>query len=105
MVECWSPRTRLSRPQMVCHLESLNARSLLRPQVLAPNGITWRRLDGSVKPEHRFAVVQQFNADPTIDVMLLTTAVRACMSARTLHLSQVTAPCWARNHPDTPLMS
>lgn len=44
-------------------------------QVLAPGGITWLRLDGGVEAGKRFGVVQQFNADPSIDVMLLTTAV------------------------------
>ena len=49
-------------------------------QVLAPNGISWLRLDGSVDTSRRFGLVQRFNADPTIDVMLLTTAV-GCWSA------------------------
>ena len=44
-------------------------------QVLAPNGISWLRLDGGVDTSRRFGLVQRFNADPTIDVMLLTTAV------------------------------
>lgn len=43
--------------------------------VLQPNNITHVRLDGGVAPKDRFAVVQRFNADPTIDVMLLTTHV------------------------------
>lgn len=45
-------------------------------QVLVPGGISWLRLDGGVEATRRFGVVQAFNADPSIDVMLLTTAVR-----------------------------
>ena len=44
-------------------------------QVLGPSGISWLRLDGAVEAGRRFALVQQFNADPSVDVMLLTTAV------------------------------
>eukprot|EP00227_Mantoniella_beaufortii_P012046 CAMPEP_0197588466 /NCGR_PEP_ID=MMETSP1326-20131121/9742_1 /TAXON_ID=1155430 /ORGANISM="Genus nov. species nov., Strain RCC2288" /LENGTH=115 /DNA_ID=CAMNT_0043153295 /DNA_START=21 /DNA_END=365 /DNA_ORIENTATION=- len=38
-------------------------------------GVTWLRLDGSVPPTQRFDVVRKFNADPSIDVLLLTTHV------------------------------
>lgn len=48
---------------------------LVQRDVLQPNNVTYVRLDGSVAPKDRFAVVQRFNADPTIDVMLLTTHV------------------------------
>ena len=38
--------------------------------------VTYARLDGSItSAEKRFAIVQRFNADPSIDVLLLTTAV------------------------------
>ena len=37
--------------------------------------VTYTRLDGSVAAEKRFDIVQTFNADPSIDVLLLTTAV------------------------------
>lgn len=38
--------------------------------------VTYARLDGSVaSAEKRFAIVQRFNSDPSIDVLLLTTAV------------------------------
>jgi TATA-binding protein-associated factor len=43
--------------------------------VLKPLGITSLRLDGGVPVASRFERVQQFNSDPTIGVMLLTTAV------------------------------
>jgi TATA-binding protein-associated factor len=33
------------------------------------------RLDGSVPPQDRFALVKRFNSDPTIDIMLLTVKV------------------------------
>jgi TATA-binding protein-associated factor len=38
-------------------------------------GVTYLRLDGSVETEKRFDIVKAFNADPTIDVLLLTTHV------------------------------
>ncbi|KAK9093560.1 hypothetical protein Syun_028471 [Stephania yunnanensis] len=37
--------------------------------------VTYLRLDGSVEPEKRFEIVKNFNSDPTIDVLLLTTHV------------------------------
>jgi TATA-binding protein-associated factor len=38
-------------------------------------GVTYLRLDGSVDPKDRFGIVEKFNADPTIDLLLLTTHV------------------------------
>ncbi|WVO17696.1 hypothetical protein L204_105394 [Cryptococcus depauperatus] len=37
--------------------------------------ISYMRLDGSTDPRKRHAIVQTFNADPRIDVLLLTTSV------------------------------
>ncbi|EGI64590.1 TATA-binding protein-associated factor 172, partial [Acromyrmex echinatior] len=37
--------------------------------------VTYLRLDGSVPAAHRHSVVTRFNADPSIDVLLLTTQV------------------------------
>merc|ERR1719199_473813 len=37
--------------------------------------VSYLRIDGDVDAVERFNVVQKFNADPTIDVMLLTTSV------------------------------
>ncbi|XP_059663033.1 TATA-binding protein-associated factor BTAF1 isoform X2 [Cornus florida] len=37
--------------------------------------VTYLRLDGSVEPEKRFDIVKNFNSDPTIDALLLTTHV------------------------------
>ncbi len=48
---------------------------LVARDVLHPANISYVRLDGTVPPSQRFAMVQQFNSDPTIDVMLLTTHV------------------------------
>ncbi|KAJ9506375.1 hypothetical protein QJQ45_019524, partial [Haematococcus lacustris] len=48
---------------------------LVERDVLQPCGVTYLRLDGSVESSQRFNIVQRFNADPTIDVLLLTTAV------------------------------
>jgi TATA-binding protein-associated factor len=38
-------------------------------------GVTYLRLDGSVEAKDRFGIVEKFNADPTIDLLLLTTHV------------------------------
>ncbi|KAG7392155.1 btaf1 RNA polymerase II, B-TFIID transcription factor-associated, 170kDa [Phytophthora pseudosyringae] len=38
-------------------------------------GVTYRRLDGQTPHSKRADIVQHFNADPSIDVLLLTTAV------------------------------
>lgn len=38
-------------------------------------GVTYLRLDGSIPPGQRHAVVTRFNSDPSIDVLLLTTQV------------------------------
>lgn len=38
-------------------------------------GATYRRLDGQTAQHQRAAIVRQFNEDPTIDVLLLTTSV------------------------------
>lgn len=37
--------------------------------------VTFMRLDGSTEARHRHDIVQKFNADPSIDVLLLTTHV------------------------------
>lgn len=37
--------------------------------------VSYMRLDGSVSTDRRFAMVQRFNSDPSIDVLLLTTSV------------------------------
>lgn len=37
--------------------------------------VTYMRLDGTVSSNKRHAVVQTFNSDPSIDVLLLTTSV------------------------------
>jgi len=38
-------------------------------------GVTYLRLDGGVDAKDRFGIVETFNADPSIDVLLLTTHV------------------------------
>ena len=48
---------------------------LAESSVLQPMGIASLRIDGSVEAAERFRRVQKFNADPTVEVMLLTTAV------------------------------
>lgn len=48
---------------------------LVESEVLGPLRISSLRIDGGVDAAERFRRVQRFNADPTIDVMLLTTAV------------------------------
>lgn len=48
---------------------------IVERDLLQPLGVTFLRLDGSVDGLQRFQVVQRFNADPTIQVLLLTTHV------------------------------
>jgi len=48
---------------------------LTESSVLQPMGISSLRIDGSVDATERFRRVQRFNADPTVEIMLLTTAV------------------------------
>lgn len=48
---------------------------LAETSVLQPMGVSSLRIDGSVEAAERFRRVQRFNADPTVEVMLLTTAV------------------------------
>lgn len=52
---------------------------LVEDELLGPagelGGVSWLRLDGGVAPTARFDVVRKFNADPSIDVLLLTTHV------------------------------
>jgi len=37
--------------------------------------VKYMRMDGSTDPNKRHAIVQTYNGDPTIDVLLLTTSV------------------------------
>lgn len=37
--------------------------------------VTYMRMDGSTDPKRRHGIVQTFNSDPRIDVLLLTTSV------------------------------
>ncbi|BDA40363.1 TATA-binding protein-associated factor 172 [Coccomyxa sp. Obi] len=48
---------------------------IVERDVLQPAGVSFLRLDGSVEAASRFGIVQRFNGDPSIPVMLLTTAV------------------------------
>ena len=48
---------------------------LAEEQLLRPLGVTFLRLDGSVDGAARFAIAQRFNADPTVQALLLTTHV------------------------------
>lgn len=48
---------------------------LVASDLLQPLAVPFLRLDGSTPAAERFSVVQRFNADPTIPVLLLTTAV------------------------------
>ncbi|CAK0788009.1 hypothetical protein CVIRNUC_011231 [Coccomyxa viridis] len=48
---------------------------IVESDVLTPVGVSYLRLDGSVEASARFSIVQRFNADPSIPVLLLTTHV------------------------------
>lgn len=49
--------------------------NLVESTVLSPMKVSYLRIDGNVDAVERFNMVQKFNADPTIDVMLLTTSI------------------------------
>ncbi|GAB9465718.1 Transcriptional accessory protein [Globisporangium polare] len=53
--------------------ETLDVIEQMFKQVLP--SVTYRRLDGRTPPHKRVEIVQQFNDDPSIDVLLLTTSV------------------------------
>ena len=67
---------------------------LVERDVLQPLGVSFLRLDGGVEPAARFSVVQRFNADPTIDVLLLTTqvGVPGCVEERTCRVDDAGGP-------------
>lgn len=48
---------------------------VVESSILNPAGIAYLRLDGNVESRKRMQIVQKFNSDPTIGVMLLTTKV------------------------------
>ncbi|GIL55055.1 hypothetical protein Vafri_10704, partial [Volvox africanus] len=48
---------------------------IVERDLMTPYGVSYLRLDGSVEASARFGIVQRFNTDPTIDVLLLTTGV------------------------------
>lgn len=63
------------RALIFCQLKSMLdivEEDLLRSQM---SSVTYLRLDGSVAPGQRHELVQRFNTDPSIDVLLLTTQV------------------------------
>lgn len=49
--------------------------SIVAEQLLIPLGIPYLRLDGSVPANERGHIIHQFNSDPTISILLLTTKV------------------------------
>lgn len=60
--------------RVLCFAQMKATLDLVESVVLDPDGVSYLRLDGDVSPARRSEVVQQFNTDPTVDVMLLTTA-------------------------------
>ena len=54
------------------HMLDVIEQDLFRP--LMPQ-VTYLRLDGTVSSDRRHSIVQSFNADPSIDILLLTTSV------------------------------
>lgn len=63
------------RVLIFCQMRSML--NLIITDLFAPHmpGITYMRLDGTTDPRKRHAIVQTFNADPRVDVLLLTTSV------------------------------
>ena len=60
--------------RVLCFAQMKGTLDLVESVVLDPEGVSYLRLDGDVSPAKRSDVVHQFNTDPTVDVMLLTTA-------------------------------
>lgn len=69
--------TEMSQHRVLCFAQLRSTLDLVETLVLEPEGVSYVRLDGSVPQAHRSDVVQQFNTDPTVDVMLLTTSIGA----------------------------
>ncbi|RHZ83144.1 hypothetical protein Glove_99g122 [Diversispora epigaea] len=63
------------RALIFCQLKTML--DIIEKDLFAPYmpSVTYMRLDGSVDANKRHAIVQQFNKDPSIDVLLLTTHV------------------------------
>lgn len=61
--------------RMLIFAQSKKLLSLVEKHLLRPMEISYLRLDGSIPPSERSSIVQQFNSDPTISVLLLTTKV------------------------------
>jgi TATA-binding protein-associated factor len=60
--------------RVLCFAQMKGSLDLVESVVLDPEGVSYLRLDGDVSPARRSDIVQQFNTDPTVEVMLLTTA-------------------------------
>lgn len=67
----------MSQHRVLCFAQLRSTLDLVESLVLEPEGVSYVRLDGSVPQAKRSDVVQQFNTDPSVDVMLLTTSVGA----------------------------
>lgn len=63
------------RVLIFCQIRSML--DLIQKELFARHmpSVTYSRLDGTVEARQRHAIVQNFNADPSIDVLLLTTSV------------------------------
>ncbi|RKP15030.1 SNF2 family N-terminal domain-containing protein [Piptocephalis cylindrospora] len=63
------------RVLIFCQLRSML--DLIQEELFAQHmpSVTYLRLDGAVEARQRHSIVQTFNADPSIDVLLLTTSV------------------------------
>lgn len=71
----WDVSVNQHRALIFCQLKAMLdivEHDLLRAHLPA---VTYLRLDGSVSPGSRFEIVEKFNSDPSIDVLLLTTQV------------------------------
>eukprot|EP00892_Ulva_mutabilis_P005302 jgi/Ulvmu1/3143/UM015_0183.1 len=67
----------MSQHRVLCFAQLRSTLDLVEALVLEPEGVSYVRLDGLVPPLRRPEVVQQFNTDPSVDVMLLTTSIGA----------------------------
>lgn len=63
----------VARDKVLLFAQLKQSLDLVQQLLLHPRNISFLRLDGDLSPSDRFAVVQKFNQEPSVDVLLLTT--------------------------------
>ena len=72
-----SPDTAVATHRALVFCQSSSMLDLIESDLLAAQmpSVTYLRLDGKVPAQQRFGLATRFNKDPSVDLMLLTTAV------------------------------